>query len=259
MDAHALAVTTANKPHPGDEAAARAFAISEGLAFAPRRHKESLETLLARYPRVLVHARNGLTLWTHTGSLLWSPGVAQLRLKRFEAGARDDLMLRHAEIRPGDSVLDATLGQAQDALVAARAAGPTGSVLGIENSLPLYLLAREGLRRFDVGEGSAPLELRRGRSGDVLASLPSGSVDVVLWDPMFERPRKAQPGFEVLREVADPSPLTPELLAESRRVARRWVLVKASRYSTDLRKLGLLPLPAPGAATVVWGRAAPLG
>ncbi|MBM4378699.1 MAG: class I SAM-dependent methyltransferase, partial [Deltaproteobacteria bacterium] len=243
MDAHALAVTTANKPHPGDEAAARAFAASEGLPFAPRRHKESLETLLARCPLVLVHARNGLTLWTRTGSLHWSPGVAQLRLKRFEAGARDDLVLRHGELGPGDSVLDATLGQAQDALLAARAVGPSGKVLGVESSLPLYLLAREGLRRFDVGPGAAPLEIRRGRSGDVLASLPTGSVDVVLWDPMFERPRKAQPGFEVLREVADSAPLTPELLAESRRVARRWVLVKASRYSSDLRKLGLLPLP----------------
>jgi 16S rRNA (guanine1516-N2)-methyltransferase len=258
MDAPAPAVTTANKPHPGDEAAARAFAQAEGLPFAPRRHKESLETLLARYPVVLVHARNGLTLWTRSGSLHWSPGVAQLRLKRFEAGARDDFLLRHGELRPGDAVLDATLGQAQDALVAARAVGPAGSVIGVESSQPLYLLAREGVRRFGAGPDAARLELRHGRAGELLGTLPTGSVDVVLWDPMFERPRKAQPGFEVLREVADPSPLTPELLADSRRVARRWVLVKASRYSSDLRKLGLLPLPAPGAATVVWGRAGPL-
>jgi 16S rRNA (guanine1516-N2)-methyltransferase len=251
-------VTTANKPHPGDEAAARAWATREGLAFAPRRHKESLETLLAQHPVVLVHARNGLTLWTREGSLQWSPGVAQLRLKRFEAGARDDFMLRHGEMGPGDVVLDATLGQAQDALVAARAVGPGGAVVGVESSLPLYLLAREGLARFDVGPGSCCVEVRRGGAGEVISAMPTGSVDVVLWDPMFERPRRAQPGFEILRSLADPAPLTPELLAESRRVARRWVLVKASRYSSDLRKLDLLPLPAPGAATVVWGRAPPL-
>ena len=258
MEGKRPAVTTANKPHPGDVAAARAFATAEGLSFAPRRHKESLETLLARHPVLLVHARNGLTLWTRTGSLHWSPGVAQLRLKRFDAGARDDLMLRHAELGPGDAVFDATLGQAQDALVAARAVGPTGSVVAVESALPLYLLAREGLRQFDGGPGAARVEARLGRSGDLLAAMPTGSVDVVLWDPMFERPRKAQPGFEVLREVADTAPLTPEVLAESRRVARRWVLVKASRYSSDLRKLDLMPLPAPGAATVVWGRAGPL-
>jgi hypothetical protein len=251
-------VTTANKPHPGDEAAARAWATREGLTFAPRRHKESLETLLARHPVVLVHARNGLTLWTREGALHWSPGVAQLRLKRFEAGARDDFMLRYAELKEGDVVLDATLGQAQDALVAARAVGPSGRVTGVESSLSLYLLAREGLAGFDAGQGACRVEVRRGSTGELLAGMATGSVDVVLWDPMFERPRKAQPGFEILRSRADPSPLTPELLAESRRVARRWVLVKASRYSSDLRKLGLLPLPAPGAATVVWGRAPPL-
>jgi hypothetical protein len=87
-----------------------------------------------------------------------------------------------------------------------------------------------------------------------LTTLPGASFDVVLFDPMFSKARRASPAFEALRRFADPSPLTVEALAEARRVARRWVVVKAARYSTDLKRLGLAHEPAPRTATVVWAR-----
>ena len=122
-------------------------------------------------------------------------------------------------------------------------------MLGVESSLPLAVLADASLRR----EGSA-IEVRHGEGGDLLRGLPQGSVDVVLFDPMFGRALAAQPGFEMLRRLANPAPLTAEVLAEARRVARRSVLVKAARYTPMLRSLGLRPEHASRSAPVVWAR-----
>jgi hypothetical protein len=63
----------------------------------------------------------------------------------------------------------------------------------------------------------------------------------------------------VLRRFADHVPLTLEVLEQGRRVARRWVVVKGSKYSDELRKLGLSPEPGSRYTEVVWGRAHPLG
>jgi hypothetical protein len=84
--------------------------------------------------------------------------------------------------------------------------------------------------------------------------MPAASVDVVLFDPMFGRALAAQPGFEMLRRLANPSPLRADVLAEARRVARRVVLVKAARYTPMLRSLGLQPEHASRSAPVVWAR-----
>jgi hypothetical protein len=37
-------------------------------------------------------------------------------------------------------------------------------------------------------------------------------------------------------------------------VARRWVVIKGSRHSEDLKKLGLTPEPGSRYAEVVWAR-----
>jgi hypothetical protein len=133
--------------------------------------------------------------------------------------------------------------------VAARLVGPAGSVLGIESSMSLAVLADASLRR----EGSA-IEVRHADSSEVLRGLPAASVDVVLFDPMFGRALASQPGFEMLRRLANPSPLRADVLAEARRVARRVVLVKAARYTPMLRNLGLRHEHASRSAPVVWAR-----
>ncbi|HEX8536727.1 MAG TPA: protein-L-isoD(D-D) O-methyltransferase, partial [Cystobacter sp.] len=50
------------------------------------------------------------------------------------------------------------------------------------------------------------------------------------------------------------APLTPEVLEEARRVARRWVVVKGAKHSEDLRKLGLEAEPGSRYTSVIWGR-----
>jgi hypothetical protein len=80
--------------------------------------------------------------------------------------------------------------------------------------------------------------------GEALAGYADRSFDVVVFDPMFRHGRAEPAGFDLVRRLADPRPLTPEALARARRVARRWVLLKDGAPGWDLARLGLTPLPS---------------
>ena len=220
--------------------------------------KRPLQPLLRQARAVIVFGNHRVELWDEHGHTAFHEGLAGLRLSRYARGERTDPLVRAADFRPGDSVLDGTLGLAQDALVAARAVGPGGRVLGIERSAALHALVDSGLRARPADPLACRIEALRGESAQVLASFPPGAFDVVLFDPMFGRSQGAQPPFQLLRRHACHAPLTPELLALGRRVARRVVVVKAARYSDALRQLGLTPEPYSRFTQVVYARASPL-
>ncbi len=254
-----LAITTSGKCDDSVRERAQAFARKTGLPLHRRGYKAPLGELFGKVADAfLVFEADAVVLADPLGSLSFHPGMAHLRIKALEAGERDRLV-EAGELRAGDSVLDCTLGLAQDALVAARAVGPEGRVVGLEKSFALWAVVSEGLGGKAYDERSCAIDVRHADAASVLRESPAGSFDVVVFDPMFERPRKSQPAFEVLRRHADHSPLTPEVFEEARRVARRWVVVKGSRYSTDLKKLGLVPERASRSATTVFGRVAGLG
>ena len=166
----------------------------------------------------------------------------------------EDQLVRVAGLREGERVLDCTLGLGADAQVAARLVGPGGSVIALEKSPALYLLARHGLKGLERHPAACAVSVVYADAAEFLRTLPDGAFDVVLFDPMFESPKKAQPGFALLRRHADYSPLTRETVEEARRVARRVVVLKGSRYSKDFKKLGITPEPARPNATVLWAR-----
>jgi len=209
--------------------------------------------LLAQATVLVVFGEDAVSLWDEQGHVRGGAGLAALRLKEIAKGRAEDPLQRVGELAPGERVLDATLGLAQDARVAARLVGSGGLVLGVESSLPLAVFADATIRRESMPE-SARIEVRHAESSALLAEMPARSVDVVLLDPMFGRALAAQPGFEMLRRLADPSPLTHGTLDAARRVARRVVLVKAARYTPMLRSLGLRPEHASRSAPVVWAR-----
>lgn len=250
-----LGVTTTGKA-PGHWApTARARAQAWGLPFFERALKSPIEPLLAHAEALLVLGGDGWRLASDEGSCGFTPGLAVVRLKRLENGQQaEDVIVRLGELRAGDVVVDGTLGLAADALVCARAVGPTGRVLGAEASLPIYALVSEGLR---PDPRSAPIEVRHATAHALLRSLPARSADVVTLDPMFDRPRKAAPGFAVLRRHAVHAPLDAETLAEARRVARRWVVVKAGRYGKEFERLGLREERLVRGSPVRWARVAP--
>jgi 16S rRNA (guanine1516-N2)-methyltransferase len=247
-----LAVTTPLAPSPEVEAAARAAALRHGIPYAPRGER-SLAAALAEAGAhaALVLSRARAVLVAGGEERRWAPGMGTLRAKSARARLRGaagkptvrDPFLEAAGIREGDAVLDCTLGLGADALVAAVAAGPRGRVVGLEASPVLAAWVAEGLRRLD-DEAASRIEVRAGDHAEVLASLPDGSFDVVAFDPMFRHARAEPAGFDVVRRLADPRPLSKESLLRARRVARRWVVVKDGAPGWDLARLDLTPLPS---------------
>lgn len=248
-----IAVTTSLHPTAAERDLARGAAARWGLAYAERGRGSLAEVRAGlAVDGLLVLTDRAAGLFLDGEARAWSPGMGALRAKRvarwLAGGARADGTERDpffeaAGIRPGDAVLDCTLGLGADALVAAVAAGPAGRVVGIEGSVALAAWVGEGLSRSRL-PGADRIEVAAGDHAQRLASLPDRSFDVVCFDPMFRHARAEPGGFDVVRALADARPLSPEALAQARRVARRWVLVKDGAPGWDLARLGLTPLPS---------------
>ena len=200
--------------------------------------------------------RGGLVAESARGRLTFHQGTAAKRLRALRHGGTDPL-IRAGGLRPGDRVLDATLGLGRDSLVAAWALGPGGAVLGVEADLVLAVLAADGFAGAVPRPGLGP---RAGPS----RRLPAGArgpgrrgerVDVVLLDPMFTDPRASDHGFALARDHTVATPLTPEWVALARAVARRWVVVTAERARPWFPDVGLVRLE--GTRSGRWFRAAP--
>ena len=258
-----VAITTPLWPSPEEERAALDAAGRYGLPFVARGGRALTRVLAAAgVDGALVLSAARAVLSAGGAEHAWSPGMGILRMKRLlDARARGqppephdrDPFLEAAGLLPGDRVLDCTAGLGADALVAAAAVGPGGSVGGLESSAALAAWTGEGMRRLDAAPARR-VEIVHADHAAWLASAPALSFDVVVFDPMFRHARAEPAGFDVVRRLADPRPLSPEALARARRVARRWVLVKDGAPGWDLTRLGLTPLPSARGAHRYYGR-----
>ena len=243
-------VTTAPS---GDPAEAEDLAARFGLRAEPRADRPLAEILAAAQGApVLVLAARRADLYDHERDFRASAGMAYLRLLRARRGEPDPLIV-HARLRPGDCVLDATLGLGGDALVAASVTG--APVIGLEKDGVLGAFTQAGLRRLP-GHGRDPgrlVQVVRAEHRAWMQGQPNRSFDVVLLDPMFRQPADAGPLFELLRAHAEHAPLAPETLQEARRVARRGVLVKDAAPGDELRRLGLVPILSRRSAAIAFG------
>ncbi|WP_242339836.1 MULTISPECIES: class I SAM-dependent methyltransferase [Anaeromyxobacter] len=245
-----LAVTTPLRPSPAEEASARAAAARHGLLFCARGNR-SLDAVRAEAgaDALLVLSARHAALRVDGAEHVWSPGMGALRAKRVAAAARGedagppDPFLAAADVRPGDAILDCTLGLGADALVAAVAVGPDGRVVGLEASPALAAWVAEGLARH-ADPAARRIEVRPEEHAVALAALPPRSFDVVVFDPMFRHARAEPGGFDLVRRLAEGRPLAPDAILAARRVARRWVVVKDGAPGWDLARLGLVPLPS---------------
>ncbi len=246
-----LAVTVTAKQPGRYLVPAKAQALEWGLPFIERPEKTPLaDRLGVEADAFLVLGGEGWTLHDGQGSLAFTPGMARVRIKRIQLGQQeDDMIVRLCELAPGDVVFDGTLGLAGDALVCAHKVGPTGRVIGVEGSFAMFALVSEGLRAM-----GSQIEVRHGTTLEVLRQLPGASVDCVILDPMFDRPKKSTPAFDMLRRFAVHEPLTTPTLDEAQRVARRWVVVKGGRFGGEFARLGLTPLKPTRSASLVWAR-----
>jgi protein-L-isoaspartate O-methyltransferase len=243
-------VTTAPS---GDPAEARELAGRFGLR-AEARAGRALSGVLAAAngASVLVLAARRADLHERGRAFRASAGMAFLRVLRARRGEIDPL-IAHAALRPGDQVLDATLGLAGDALVAASVTGAT--VVGLEKDGILAAFTQAALRRLSghAREPGRRVQVILADHRSWLLDQADRSFDVVLLDPMFRRPGDAGPLFELLRAHGEHAPLDPATLREARRVARRGVLVKDAARGEELRRLGFVPLLSRRSAAIAFG------
>lgn len=193
-----------------EEEAARALAERWGLTFVPR-------DALAPDAAFLAVTRQGLRLEKEGVARAWHP--AMLHAMR-ETGGRHPL-IRLTGAAKGDTVVDCTLGLGTDARFLSEWTGTR--VIGLESVPVVAAFTADGLRR--VG---ADVEVVCARATDWLAAQPSGSVDVVVADPMFPgREGTKNNSLDPIRWAGDHRPLDVAWRDEALRVARKAVVVRA--------------------------------
>jgi len=239
-----LAVTTAARPSSLIEAQARAYAAELHAPFISRVGLSLPDVhIKADAERLLIAGADHLRLRDGaTGTeYFFHPNLFQVRASNVLRGAPDHF-LDAAQLAPGDTLLDCTLGFASEASLAALVVGETGRVIGLESVPALALVTRTGVQNFALHSETLTAALRRVQvvtadANDYLPLCPPNSVDVVYFDPFFEhRLSGSEVSVSPLFLFGNPAPLRPETVAEARRVARRRVVIKHPRDE---------PLPEP--------------
>jgi hypothetical protein len=242
-----LIVTTAQEPSPELRRRAKAVANDLGASVAYRRH-EGMHKVFAKYPdaqRAVIVQTERLVLQDREGhQFFYHPNMGFIRLGNLLRGFRD-LLIDAAQLQPGDSVLDATLGYASEAILCAHVVGETGEVHGIESVQELGYIIREGLQTVVTEQERLNRAMRRiqvvhlGHHWDYLRSCPTARYDVVCFDPFFDEELPGSEQFAPIRYFGDHEPLRQEAVQEAQRVARRCVLIKSTRWSHALEQYGV--------------------
>ncbi len=232
-----LAVTTSVHPPPSLEAQAREYAAELQVPYVPRSGLSVPGVFAAcGADRLLIAGQDQLRLRDRaTGTeYFFHPNLFQVRAFNVGRGGRDHF-LEAAQLGPGDSLLDCTLGFASEASLAALTVGETGQVVGLESVRELALVTRVGVQSFTLHSARLTEALRRVQvvtadARDYLPREADQSVDVVYFDPFFEhRLSGSEVSMTPLFVFGNPAPLDAETVDEARRVARRRIVIKHPR------------------------------
>jgi hypothetical protein len=239
-----MLITTGDHESPGVVLRARELAQLARVPYVPR-GRTSLARLAERHgdSDILVVLEQGARLHrTGRETMTFHPSMAFVRAKRLFKG-ESDAMLDAAGVVPGDVIIDGTAGLGADAMIFSIAAGAEGKVLALEDSLPLWALLYEGLKHYESGLPAFDEALRRiepvhTNHLDALRAMPDKSADIVYFDPMFRDPITESSSISPLRAFANPNQLDPEAVKEACRVARKAVVLKEKRGSSEFDRLG---------------------
>ncbi|MBO8162566.1 MAG: class I SAM-dependent methyltransferase [Brevibacillus sp.] len=242
-----MIVTTGLTPNAQVRLHAIELAERHGLPLVER-GEHSLDELRRLYQtdEILVVTAKGTRLESSEGEpFFFHPNTAAFRIKRLERGDTDT-MLRVCQIKPGDHVLDATLGLAADAIVFAHAVGETGRVVGVEAQRTIALVVEDGLRHYRDGsetlrQAMSRVEVVLDHHLTFLQSQPDCSFDVVYFDPMFERQVSLSSGIAALRRFAEAGLPDEAAISEALRVARRRVVLKEGKTGRLYERFGFTP------------------
>lgn len=259
MHAPGCVVTTGYRPGPQELSLAAWFARRLCALLVPRENL-SLRALEEKYgvQGVLVVTRCRASFYAGGVEVFFHPSMAKLRIAEIKAG-KTDQMIKAMDLRPGEEVLDCTLGLGVDAIVASFVAGPAGRVVGVESSPVLAALVEHGLKNYrdrlprELLEAMRRIEVVCGDHLSHLQGLPAESFDVVYFDPMFREPLYRSPAIGPLRILANDAPLDRRAVEEALRVARRRVVMKERRGSREFARLGFTCVQGGKSSPVAYG------
>lgn len=177
--------------------------------------------------------RVGLVFPAEEVEYFFHPSMARTRIRNIREGFGDPMVSAMA-LKPGDRVLDCTLGRATDATVASWVVGDEGQVVGYEVHPLLAALTIEGLATYEiegagVQEAMRRIDARQGDCREVLPELENDSFDAVYFDPFFEAMVEQSQAMKPLRRIGLHEPIPRETYEEGRRVASRAVVIKQRR------------------------------
>ena len=239
-----ILVTTPHARRADDERRARAVAEFWGFHFVRRKGRPFRELLAEHQAEgVLVITAKEEVFWHRSGyRLFFHPGLAKMRLLTLRKGGVE-WMIRAMDLREGETVVDANLGLANDALLLAFVS--RRPVLGVEWDPVIAFITACGLRRYpfarilpEAQEAARRIRVICQDHRDFLRALPDKSVDHVYFSPMFVEPGFYSEDRMALRAYAPKDFVSEEAFREAFRVARRTVTVKLNRDRPPL------PLPA---------------
>ncbi len=235
-------LTSPYKASPLIRDQAKVWASKLDLTFVDRK-KESLKKLQEMYGADYILVYGSDRIYAYFGPHQehdFHLSMAQLRIIQIDRGKGAHLL--EAVGLDCESILDCTLGLGADAIILSYALGPKASIEGVEGALPLWFITSQGLTSFLHKSPKVTQALRRiqthyGQAESFLAACPDKSKDVVYFDPMFQNPVEESPQFKPLRGHLVDRPLTSDLLAEAKRVAKKRVVVKERKGARLFKEL----------------------
>jgi hypothetical protein len=239
-----IVVTTSHEPSTIEKSKAAEIAESLSVPYVER-ERSSLDKMYKQYDvkGVLIVAKQGLRYESiGNPSFFFHPNLSVVRLKQWSKG-ENDAMVRSANLSEGDQVLDCTLGMASDAIVSSYVTGSSGRVVGLESEPLLACMVLEGLQNYRSGRRAVDEAMRRievvnSNYRSYLAACKSNSFDVVVFDPMFRKTVYRSKAMQVLKPLANSTAVDEESVAHAVRVARRRVLLKERKNSSEFARLG---------------------
>ncbi|UOQ85749.1 class I SAM-dependent methyltransferase [Gracilibacillus salinarum] len=239
-----MIITTAGRTNAHYVHEAQALAEQYQITYIERKGV-AVERLKQEYHTdVLVAGKNGLYLSPQElqSDVFFHPNVAMVRAKRLFKGEEDPL-IQATGLKSGMSFLDCTLGLASDAIIASIAVGPSGIVTGVEGSFPLYLLVKEGLKRYQSGnqallDAMKQIDVKQTAHLPFLQNTETNAYDVVYFDPMFQEKIDSSDGIKGLRSRSITEAITERTIAEAKRVARKRVVLKDHYKSERFTEFG---------------------
>ncbi|MCS7175706.1 class I SAM-dependent methyltransferase [Pseudothermotoga sp.] len=248
-------VTTSHKPAKEQVLKARRLAEELGLPYLSRKNHSNLLSFVGddycyvvESDRIVVKYKNG--------SLFFHPSTAKVRMRNIKKGLKDHL-IECLGLKGDELILDTTFGLGAEAILMAGFLRE-GRILGLEASVPIYIVVREGLKTYRDKEewiniAMSKIELLNCDFRTYLSSCPDGFFDIVYCDPMFENPVYESSSMNPLRPFAVYATVTGADVREMIRVARKKVVLKAHAKDSMFERIKVDMITGSKKSQVLYG------